>query len=192
MALLLCCHVPVSAEEITEARVPVTLTVINTERPISVTVPAALPVSVVDGKVLTANNAKITNNTGSGTVRVTGIVVEDGALTVSDFHNFGGRDNTIALSINGCGTTGVGSLQLNELSFPDYPRQEPAYPLRGKGCRLPNHGEHHCCYRGFHHRRCGLRREQNEGVQTVYFSAAGDLPVRLSGCDGFCIGELFP
>jgi len=119
LALLLCCHVPVSAEEITEARVPVTLTVINTERPISVTVPAALPVSVVDGKVLTANNAKITNNTGSGTVRVTGIVVEDGALAVSDFHNFGGRDNTIALSINGCGTTGVGALQLNELSFPE-------------------------------------------------------------------------
>ena len=119
LVLLLCIHIPVSAEEVTEARVPVTLTVINTERPISVTVPAALPVSVVDGTVLVANNAKITNNGKSGAVKVTGIMVEDGALTVSDFNHFAGRDNTIALSINGCGTAGSGALKLNELSFPE-------------------------------------------------------------------------
>ena len=38
-----------SAAETTEARVPVTLTVVNTVAPISCTVPAALPVSLVDG-----------------------------------------------------------------------------------------------------------------------------------------------
>ena len=119
LTLLLCCRVSVSAEAVTEARVPVTLTVINTERPISVTVPAALPVSVVDGMVLTADNAKIHNNAKSGAVRVTGIVVEDGALTVSDFNAFPGKDNTIALSINGCGTAGAGALKLQGLSFPD-------------------------------------------------------------------------
>ena len=68
MALLICFPVKASAEEVTEARVPVTLTVITTEKPISVTVPAALPVSVVDGSVLVANNAKISNNAKKGAV----------------------------------------------------------------------------------------------------------------------------
>ena len=119
LALAVSLPVVASAAETTEARVPVTLTVINTERPISVTVPAALPVSVVDGEVLVANNAKITNNAKTGSVQVTGILVEDGSLTVSNFDSFKGDDNTIALSINSCGTKGVGELDISEDYFPD-------------------------------------------------------------------------
>ena len=119
VALLVCLPVVASAAETTEARVPVTLTVINTERPISVTVPAALPVSVVDGEVLVTNNAKITNNAKTGSVQVTGVLVEDGSLTVADYEDFDGDDNTIALSINSCGTKGAGELDISEETFPD-------------------------------------------------------------------------
>ena len=119
MALLICFPVKASAEEVTEARVPVTLTVITTERPISVTVPAALPVSVVDGDVLVANNAKISNNAERGAVRVTGVVVENGSLTVADYADFDADENTIALSINGIGTEGPGELDITDTAFPD-------------------------------------------------------------------------
>jgi len=121
LTLALAASLPVvaSAAETTEARVPVTLTVINTERPISVTVPAALPVSVVDGEVLVANNAKITNNAKTGSVQVTGVLVENGSLTVSNYEDFDGDDNTIALSINSCGTKGAGELDISEDYFPD-------------------------------------------------------------------------
>ena len=119
MALLICFPVKASAEEVTEARVPVTLTVITTERPISVTVPAALPVSVVDGEVLVANNAKITNNAETGAVKVTAVAVESGALTVAEFADFDADENTIALSINGCGTEGPGDLDITDTAFPN-------------------------------------------------------------------------
>ena len=119
LAMILCLPVVASAEETTEARVPVTLTVINTERPISVTVPAALPVSVVDGSVLVANNAKITNNAKTGAVKVTAVAVENGALTVADYADFDGDENTIALSINGCGTETAGDLAITESAFPN-------------------------------------------------------------------------
>ena len=119
LAMILCLPVVASAEETTEARVPVTLTVINTERPISVTVPAALPVSVVDGDVLVADNAKISNNAKNGAVRVTGVMVENGSLTVADYADFDNDNNTIALSINGCGTEGPGELNITEGAFPD-------------------------------------------------------------------------
>ena len=119
MALLICFPVKASAEEVTEARVPVTLTVITTEKPISVTVPAALPVSVVDGDVLVANNAKISNNAERGSVRVTAVAVENGSLTVAGYDGFDGDDNTIALSINGCGTEGPGDLDITDAAFPD-------------------------------------------------------------------------
>lgn len=119
LSLLFCLPVVASAEEVTEARVPVTLTVINTERPISVTVPAALPVSVVDGDVLVADNAKISNNAKNGAVRVTGVMVENGSLTVADYADFDNDNNTIALSINGCGTEGPGELNITEGAFPD-------------------------------------------------------------------------
>ena len=63
LALIFAFPIPASAAETTEARVPITLTVVNTVAPISCTVPAALPVSLVDGYVVTANNAAITNKT---------------------------------------------------------------------------------------------------------------------------------
>ena len=47
----------------TTATVPVTLTVSN--------VPAALPVYVINGTVVTADNARITNNAKTGSVQVT-------------------------------------------------------------------------------------------------------------------------
>ena len=119
MALLVCFPVKASAEEVTEARVPVTLTVINTEKPISVTVPAALPVSVVDGSVLVANNAKISNNAKKGAVQVTAVAVESGALTVADYADFGANEGTIALSINGIGTEGPGDLDITDAAFPN-------------------------------------------------------------------------
>ena len=119
LALTMCLPVAASAEETTEARVPVTLTVITTERPISVTVPAALPVSVVDGSVLVANNAKISNNAKTGAVKVTAVSVESGALTVAEFADFDADENTIALSINGCGTEGPGDLDITAEAFPD-------------------------------------------------------------------------
>ena len=57
LTMILSLSVGASAAETTEARVPVTLTVVNTVSPISCTVPAALPVSLVDGYVVCANNA---------------------------------------------------------------------------------------------------------------------------------------
>ena len=119
LSLLLCFPVLVSAEEVTEARVPVTLTVISTERPISVTVPAALPVSVVDGDVLVATNAAIVNHAKTGAIQVTGVVVENGALTVAEYDGFDGDENTIALSINGCGTKSPGELDITKDAFPE-------------------------------------------------------------------------
>ena len=60
-----------SAAETTEARVPVTLTVVNAVSPISCTVPAGLPVSLVDGYAVCANNAVITNTGKTGSIKVT-------------------------------------------------------------------------------------------------------------------------
>ncbi len=107
----------VSAAETTEATVPVVLTVINTEKPISVTVPAAFPVSVIDGYLVSASNAKIVNN-GDRPIQVTGVDVQSGAFQIGNFENFAAGDNSIALSINGCGTTKAGPLTLTEEGFP--------------------------------------------------------------------------
>ena len=71
LTMILSLAVGASAAETTEARVPVTLTVVNTVSPISCTVPAALPVSLVDGYVVCANNAAITNTGKTGAIRVT-------------------------------------------------------------------------------------------------------------------------
>ena len=49
LAMILSLATGASAAETTEARVPVTLTVVNVAAPISCTVPACLPVSLVDG-----------------------------------------------------------------------------------------------------------------------------------------------
>ena len=73
MALPLC----FSAFASTSATVPVTLTVSNQYRAVNVTVPAALPVEVVNGTVVTAKNISIINNSRNNAVQVTGISVND-------------------------------------------------------------------------------------------------------------------
>lgn len=118
LTLLLVFPVQASAAEVTEAQVPVTLTVINTVHPISVTVPAALPVSVVNGYTITANNACITNNGESGAIRITTVSVLAGSFGIGSFENFAAQDNTIALRINGCPTEQAGPLAVNEEAFP--------------------------------------------------------------------------
>ena len=50
-----------------EHEVPVTLTIANTEQRISVTLPPALPVTVIDGDASTAPNAAIRHTAARGT-----------------------------------------------------------------------------------------------------------------------------
>ena len=107
-----------SAAETTEARVPVTLTVVNTVSPISCTVPAALPVSLVDGYVVCANNAAITNTAKTGSIRVTKVEVTPGSFEIGNYDDFSANKNSIALNINGCSTKGAGSLTLVDGAFP--------------------------------------------------------------------------
>ena len=107
-----------SAAETTEAKVPVTLTVVNTVSPISCTVPACLPVSLVDGYVVTANNAAITNTGKTGAIRVTKVDVQAGMFEIGNFDDFSASKNSIALSINGCVTKGAGNLTLVDGAFP--------------------------------------------------------------------------
>ena len=118
LALIFAFHVPASAAETTEARVPVTLTVVNAVSPISCTVPACLPVSLVDGYVVTANNAAITNTAKTGSIKVTKVDVQPGTFEVGNFDDFAAAKNSIALSINGCSTKGAGSLTLVDGAFP--------------------------------------------------------------------------
>ena len=107
-----------SAAETTEARVPVTLTVVNTVSPISCTVPAALPVSLVDGYVVCATNAAITNTGKTGAIRVTKVDVQAGTFEIGNFDDFTASKNSIALSINGCSTKSAGALTLVDGAFP--------------------------------------------------------------------------
>ena len=107
-----------SAAETTEARVPVTLTVVNTVSPISCTVPAALPVSLVDGYVVCANNAAITNTGKSGNIKVTKVDVQAGTFEIGSYDDFSAGKNSIALSINGCSTKSAGALTLVDGAFP--------------------------------------------------------------------------
>ncbi len=118
LALILAFPVSASAEETTEARVPVTLTVVNTVSPISCTVPACLPVSLVDGYVVCANNAAITNTGKTGSIKVTKVDVQAGTFGIGNFDEFTAGSNSIALSINGCGTKSAGSLTLADGAFP--------------------------------------------------------------------------
>ena len=118
LTMILSLSVGVSAAETTEAKVPVTLTVVNTVLPISCTVPAALPVSLVDGYVVCANNAAITNTGKNGAIKVTKVDVQAGAFEIGNFDDFSASKNSIALSINGCVTKGAGSLTLVDGAFP--------------------------------------------------------------------------
>ena len=113
-----------SAAETTEARVPVTLTVVNTVAPISCTVPACLPVSLVDGYAVCANSASITNTGKSGAIRVTKVDVQPGVFEIGSYDNFSAGKNSIALSINGCSTKGAGALTLAENAFPAIPAEK--------------------------------------------------------------------
>ena len=98
--------------------VPVTLTIVNTEQRLSVTVPAALPISVVDGYVVTATNAAIRNTADSGSIQVTAVAVQPGAYDIGSYEDFSGGRNTIALSLNGCPTCGAGDLAITDEAFP--------------------------------------------------------------------------
>ena len=118
LTMIMSLSVGVSAAETTEAKVPVTLTVVNTVSPISCTVPAALPVSLVDGYVVCANNAAITNTGKTGAIRVTKVDVKAGTFEIGNFDDFTASKNSIALSINGCSTKGAGSLTLVDGAFP--------------------------------------------------------------------------
>ena len=118
LALIFAFPIPASAAETTEARVPITLTVVNTVAPISCTVPACLPVSLVDGYVVTANNAAITNTGKTGAIRVTKVDVQAGTFEIGNYDDFSAGKNSIALNINGCNTKGAGTLTLVDGAFP--------------------------------------------------------------------------
>ena len=118
LTMILSLAVGASAAETTEARVPVTLTVVNTVAPISCTVPACLPVSLVDGYVVCANNAAITNTGKNGAIKVTKVDVLAGTFEIGNYDDFSASKNSIALSINGCVTKGAGSLTLVDGAFP--------------------------------------------------------------------------
>ena len=118
LTMILSLAVGASAAEMTEARVPVTLTVVNTVFPISCTVPACLPVSLVDGYVVCANNATITNTGKSGAIKVTKVDVQAGTFEIGSYDDFSAGKNSIALSINGCYTKGAGALTLVDGAFP--------------------------------------------------------------------------
>ena len=115
--LALCLSLGAHAAGSTTATVPVTLTVDNEYRAVNVTVPASLPIEVINGTVLTAENARITNNSKSGSVRVSGVEVTDGAYKVGSYDSFSGS-KTIALKINSCVTKGAGKMSITKDAFP--------------------------------------------------------------------------
>ena len=118
LTLIFAFPMPASAAETTEAKVPVTLTVVNTVSPISCTVPACLPVSLIDGYVVTANNAAIVNQGKTGSIKVTKVDIQPGTFEIGNFDDFAAAKNSIALNINGCATKGAGTLTLAENAFP--------------------------------------------------------------------------
>ena len=118
LALIFAFPVTASAAETTEAKVSVTLTIVNTVAPISCTVPACLPVSLVDGYIVTASNAAITNTGKTGAIRVTKVDVQAGTFEIGSYDDFTASKNSIALSINGCSTKSAGALTLVDGAFP--------------------------------------------------------------------------
>ena len=117
MLMVLSLGIQIFAASSTTATVPVTLTVANEYRAVNVTVPASLPVHVINGTVVTADNAVIKNNSKMSSVQVTSISVTDGAYKVGDYDDFSGS-STIALKINDCVTKGSGKISINAKSFP--------------------------------------------------------------------------
>ena len=84
----MCLSLGAFADTSTTATVPVTLTVDNEYRAVNVTVPASLPIHVINGTVVTADNAKITNNSTNGTVRVTEIQTGADIRMIDSFQQF--------------------------------------------------------------------------------------------------------
>ena len=120
LALTLASSLSVSASAVSqEHEVPVTLTIVNTEQKISVTVPAALPVRVVDGDANTATSAATRNTAERGTTRDTGVEVRPGAYAIGNYEDFNERLEAIALSLNGCPTRAAGALTISREAFPD-------------------------------------------------------------------------
>ena len=99
------------------ATVPVTLTVANEYRAVNVTLPAFLPVHVINGMVVVADNAGIINNSKSGSIQVTAVSVTNEAYKVGGYDSFTGS-KTIALKINGCATRGTGDMAITPSAFP--------------------------------------------------------------------------
>ena len=100
--------------------IPVTLSIVNSTKNIDVTMPAAFPVSVVDGKVLTATNVKIKNNSEKMGIEIVSVKVTNGTYSVSDFGSFPSMGSKkIAMSINGCPTKTAGDLTITKKAFPD-------------------------------------------------------------------------
>ena len=79
---------------------------------------ACLPVTVLDGYVVTASNAVIENRAQSGAVQVVAVDVQPGAFAIGDYENFGSEAGKIAFSINGCKTVKEGKLTLADGAFP--------------------------------------------------------------------------
>lgn len=99
--------------------IPVTVSVVHTSQSINVTLPAAFPVSVVDGNVYTADNLSIRNNSSYAGVRITGVSVTDAAYTVAPYARFpSAKQGMIALRINGCETASSGALPITSAAFP--------------------------------------------------------------------------
>lgn len=101
-----------------KAEVPVKLTVVNNYKKVSVTVPASLPIEIYNGSVITASNAKITNNSESTSVKITSITVKKGSMDIGDYNSFTGK-NTIALKINDVPSVKEGKMTINDKAFPD-------------------------------------------------------------------------
>ena len=73
----------------------------------------------MNGKVLTATNVDIRNNSTKNNVEVTDIRVTDGAYKVANYESFPNNDKgKIAMSLNGCTTTGAGVLTISKTAFP--------------------------------------------------------------------------
>ena len=99
--------------------IPVTLTVIKTVKSIDVTMPVSMPISVLNEKVLTADNVQITNNSQTMAVEVVSVAVNNGAFTIEDYSAFPKeKTGVIAMKINGCETKAAGELAITKTAFP--------------------------------------------------------------------------
>ena len=73
---------------------------------------------MIDGYVVTANNAAIVNQGKTGSIKVTKVDVQPGTFEIGNYDDFSAGKNSIALNINGCVTKGAGSLTLADGAFP--------------------------------------------------------------------------